>query len=43
MKENFDFKFKVMFLSDWFDKLFEEGIKEMILENVDFKINFVVL
>lgn len=36
-KENFDLKLKVMFLSDRLDKLSEEGIKEMISENVELK------
>ncbi|KAI9729781.1 MAG: Anucleate primary sterigmata protein B [Claussenomyces sp. TS43310] len=36
-KENFDLKLKVMFLSDRLDKLSEEGVKEMISENVDLK------
>lgn len=42
-KENFDLKLKVMFLSDRLDKLSEEGIKEMISENVDLKTNLAVL
>ncbi|KAM4056540.1 centrosomin domain-containing protein [Hirsutella rhossiliensis] len=42
-KENFDLKLKVMFLSDRLDKLSEEGIKEMISENVDLKTSFAVL
>ncbi|OBT82346.1 hypothetical protein VE02_08801 [Pseudogymnoascus sp. 03VT05] len=36
-KENFDLKLKVMFLSDRLDKLSEEGVKEMISENVEMK------
>lgn len=36
-KENFDLKLKVMFLSDRLDKLSEEGVKEMISENVELK------
>ncbi|UNI17544.1 hypothetical protein JDV02_003877 [Purpureocillium takamizusanense] len=42
-KENFDLKLKVMFLSDRLDKLSEEGIKEMISENVNLKTNYAVL
>lgn len=42
-KENFDLKLKVMFLSDRLDKLSEEGIKEMISENVDLKTSLAVL
>lgn len=42
-KENFDLKLKVMFLSDRLDKLSEEGIKEMISENVDLKMSLAVL
>lgn len=42
-KENFDLKLKVMFLSDRLDKLSEEGIKEMISENVELKTNLAVL
>lgn len=42
-KENFDLKLKVMFLSDRLDKLSEEGIKEMISENVDLKTNLAVI
>ncbi|KAF4126235.1 DNA repair exonuclease SbcCD ATPase subunit [Geosmithia morbida] len=41
-KENFDLKLKVMFLSDRLDKLSEEGIKEMISENVDLKTGLAV-
>jgi chromosome segregation ATPase len=36
-KENFDLKLKVMFLSDRLDKLSDEGVKEMISENVEMK------
>ncbi len=36
-KENFDLKLKVMFLSDRLDKLSEEGVKEMVSENVELK------
>lgn len=36
-KENFDLKLKVMFLSDRLDKLSEEGVKEMVSENVALK------
>src|SRR3569833_451480 len=42
-KENFDLKLKVMFLSDRLDKLSEEGVKEMIQENVEFRTNIAVL
>lgn len=42
-KENFDLKLKVMFLSDRLDKLSEEGIKEMISENVELKTSLAVL
>ncbi|KHN97195.1 anucleate primary sterigmata protein B [Metarhizium album ARSEF 1941] len=42
-KENFDLKLKVMFLSDRLDRLSEEGIKEMISENVELKTNLAVL
>jgi hypothetical protein len=42
-KENFDLKLKVMFLSDRLDKLSEEGVREMISENVDLKTNLAVL
>ncbi|KAI0475706.1 hypothetical protein GGR56DRAFT_526085 [Xylariaceae sp. FL0804] len=36
-KENFDLKLKVMFLSQRLDKLSEEGVKEMISENVELR------
>lgn len=36
-KENFDLKLKVMFLSERLDKLSEEGVREMISENVELK------
>ncbi|TQV92956.1 anucleate primary sterigmata protein B [Cordyceps javanica] len=42
-KENFDLKLKVMFLSERLDKLSEEGIKEMISENVELKTSLAVL
>ncbi|KAJ3558044.1 hypothetical protein NPX13_g9803 [Xylaria arbuscula] len=42
-KENFDLKLKVMFLSDRLDKLSEEGIKEMISENVELRTSLAVL
>lgn len=42
-KENFDLKLKVMFLSDRLGKLSEEGIKEMISENVELKTSLAVL
>lgn len=42
-KENFDLKLKVMFLSDRLDKLSEEGVKEMISENVDLKTGLAVM
>ncbi|KAF1734266.1 Anucleate primary sterigmata protein B [Beauveria bassiana] len=42
-KENFDLKLKVMFLSDRLDKLSEEGVKEMISENVELKTTLAVL
>ncbi|KAK9788083.1 hypothetical protein SCARD494_10092 [Seiridium cardinale] len=42
-KENFDLKLKVMFLSDRLDKLSEEGIKEMISENVNLKTSLAVI
>ncbi|KAJ9145441.1 Anucleate primary sterigmata protein b [Pleurostoma richardsiae] len=42
-KENFDLKLKVMFLSDRLDKLSEEGVKEMISENVELKTGLAVL
>jgi len=42
-KENFDLKLKVMFLSDRLDKLSEEGVKEMISENVDLKTSLAVV
>lgn len=42
-KENFDLKLKVMFLSDRLGKLSEEGIKEMISENVELKTGLAVL
>ncbi|KID97820.1 anucleate primary sterigmata protein B, partial [Metarhizium majus ARSEF 297] len=42
-KENFDLKLKVMFLSDRLDRLSEEGIKEMISENVELKTSLAVL
>ncbi|KAJ0108704.1 hypothetical protein J7T55_011194 [Diaporthe amygdali] len=42
-KENFDLKLKVMFLSDRLDKLSEEGIKEMISENVELKTSVAVM
>ncbi|KAI0409222.1 hypothetical protein F4802DRAFT_240771 [Xylaria palmicola] len=42
-KENFDLKLKVMFLSDRLDKLSEEGIKEMISENVELRTTLAVV
>ncbi|KAJ6781250.1 hypothetical protein PWT90_08887 [Aphanocladium album] len=42
-KENFDLKLKVMFLSERLDKLSEEGIKEMISENVELKTTLAVM
>ncbi|WQF89263.1 Putative centrosomin motif 1, Mto2p-binding domain-containing protein [Colletotrichum destructivum] len=42
-KENFDLKLKVMFLSDRLDKLSEEGVREMISENVELKTNLAVI
>ncbi|KAH6670977.1 anucleate primary sterigmata protein B [Plectosphaerella plurivora] len=42
-KENFDLKLKVMFLSDRLDKLSEEGVKEMISENVELKTTLAVV
>jgi predicted nucleic acid-binding Zn-ribbon protein len=42
-KENFDLKLKVMFLSDRLDKLSEEGVKEMISENVEMKTGLAVM
>ncbi|EPE02584.1 anucleate primary sterigmata protein b [Ophiostoma piceae UAMH 11346] len=42
-KENFDLKLKVMFLSDRLDKLSEDGVKEMIQENVEFRTNIAIL
>ena len=42
-KENFDLKLKVMFLSDRLDKLSEEGVKEMISENVEMKTSLAVM
>ncbi|WYZ45745.1 hypothetical protein EsH8_VIII_001061 [Colletotrichum jinshuiense] len=42
-KENFDLKLKVMFLSDRLDKLSEEGVKEMISENVELKTSVAVI
>ncbi|KAM0324844.1 hypothetical protein ACHAQA_007810 [Verticillium albo-atrum] len=42
-KENFDLKLKVMFLSDRLDKLSEEGVKEMISENVELKTSLAVV
>jgi predicted nucleic acid-binding Zn-ribbon protein len=42
-KENFDLKLKVMFLSDRLDKLSEEGVKEMISENVELKTGLAVM
>ena len=42
-KENFDLKLKVMFLSDRLDKLSEEGVKEMISENVELKTGLAVI
>ncbi|CAK7274981.1 hypothetical protein SEPCBS119000_006451 [Sporothrix epigloea] len=42
-KENFDLKLKVMFLSDRLDKLSEDGIREMIQENVEFRTNIAIL
>ncbi|KAI5859832.1 hypothetical protein GGS23DRAFT_263203 [Durotheca rogersii] len=41
-KENFDLKLKVMFLSDRLDKLSEEGVKEMISENVELRTSLAV-
>lgn len=40
--ENFDLKLKVMFLSDKLGKLSEEGIKNMISENVDLRTSLAV-
>lgn len=42
-KENFDLKLKVMFLSDRLDKLSEEGVKEMISENVELRTGLAVI
>ncbi|ETS75269.1 hypothetical protein PFICI_12213 [Pestalotiopsis fici W106-1] len=42
-KENFDLKLKVMFLSDRLDKLSEEGVKEMVSENVTLKTQLAKL
>jgi predicted nucleic acid-binding Zn-ribbon protein len=42
-KENFDLKLKVMFLSDRLSKLSEDGIKEMITENVELKTSLAVI
>ncbi|KAI1109920.1 hypothetical protein F5Y14DRAFT_430603 [Nemania sp. NC0429] len=42
-KENFDLKLKVMFLTDRLDKLSEEGIKEMISENVELRTSLAVI
>ncbi|KAG9240232.1 hypothetical protein BJ878DRAFT_307905 [Calycina marina] len=42
-KENFDLKLKVMFLSDRLEKLSEEGVKEMISENVELKTGLAVM
>jgi predicted nucleic acid-binding Zn-ribbon protein len=42
-KENFDLKLKVMFLSDRLDKLSEEGVKEMISENVELKTGLAIM
>ncbi|KHJ32369.1 putative microtubule associated protein [Erysiphe necator] len=42
-KENFDLKLKVMFLSDRLDKLSEEGVKDMISENVELKTGLAVM
>ncbi|KAI0008274.1 hypothetical protein F4779DRAFT_588045 [Xylariaceae sp. FL0662B] len=42
-KENFDLKLKVMFLSDRLDTLSEEGVKEMISENVELKTSLAVI
>ncbi|PQE24911.1 Anucleate primary sterigmata B protein [Rutstroemia sp. NJR-2017a WRK4] len=42
-KENFDLKLKVMFLSDRLDKVSEEGVKEMISENVELKTGLAVM
>jgi len=42
-KANFDLKLKVMFLSDRLDKLSEEGIKEMISENVELRTSLAVI
>lgn len=42
-KENFDLKLKVMFLSDRLDKVSEEGVKEMISENVELKTSLAVV
>ncbi|KAK6950554.1 hypothetical protein Daesc_008882 [Daldinia eschscholtzii] len=42
-KENFDLKLKVMFLSDRLDKLSEEGVKEMISENVELRTSLAVI
>lgn len=42
-KENFDLKLKVMFLSDRLDKVSEEGVKEMISENVELKTGLAIM
>lgn len=41
-KENFDLKLKVMFLSKRLDTLSEEGLKEMISENVELRTNLAI-
>ncbi|KAI1007364.1 Anucleate primary sterigmata protein B [Podosphaera aphanis] len=42
-KENFDLKLKVMFLGDRLDKLSEEGVKDMISENVELKTGLATI
>ncbi|RKF55712.1 Anucleate primary sterigmata protein B [Erysiphe neolycopersici] len=41
--ENFDLKLKVMFLNGRLDKLSEEGVKDMISENVELKTGLAVM
>lgn len=42
-KENFNLKLHIAFLSDRLDKLSEEGIKEMISENVELRTSLAVI
>lgn len=42
-KENFDLKLKIFFLTSRLDKLSDEGVKEMVSENVELKIGLATI